>query len=220
MTVPAHVDATPAELRPRLVEAMLPHVAFDGWGNAALSAGAADLGIPDAVARLAFTGSADMADAYIAWADAMMESALVPLNLPLMKIRERIRAAVLTRLDQAEPHREAVRRAAAILAQPQNAARAARTLWRTVDAIWRACGDTSTDYNFYTKRTILAAVYSATLLVWLSDESEGSAVTRAFLDRRIAGIMAFEKTKARVLGLTNGWPSPVRFLGRLRYPAV
>jgi ubiquinone biosynthesis protein COQ9 len=149
-----------------------------------------------------------------------MEATLAPLGLPAMKVRERIRTAVLTRLDQAEPHREAVRRAAAILAQPQNAARAARTLWRTVDAIWRACGDTSTDYNFYTKRAILAGVYSVTLLVWLSDESEGRATTHAFLDRRIAGIMSFEKTKARVLGLGEGWPSLVRFLGRLRYPAV
>jgi ubiquinone biosynthesis protein COQ9 len=221
MTVPtATIDATPAELRPRLVEAMLPHVAFDGWSRAALNAGAADLGIPDAVARLAFTGPADMADAYVAWADCAMEATLAPLGLPAMKVRERIRTAVLTRLDQAEPHREAVRRAAAILAQPQNAARAARTLWRTVDAIWRACGDTSTDYNFYTKRAILAGVYSVTLLVWLSDESEGRATTHAFLDRRIAGIMSFEKTKARVLGLGEGWPSLVRFLGRLRYPAV
>ena len=214
------VDHTPAELRPQLIAAMLPHVPFDGWSQVALLAAASDIGVPPAVARLAFTGPADMADASIAWADAQMEATLATLSLPERKIRERIRLAVTTRLDQAEPHREAVRRAAAILSQPQNAGRAAKTLWRTVDSIWRAAGDTSTDYNHYTKRGLLAAVYSATLLVWLNDNSEGRADTSAFLDRRIAGIMAFEKTKARVLGATEGWPSPVRFLGRLRYPVT
>ncbi len=214
------VDQTPTELRPALVEAMLPHVPFDGWGQTSLSAAAGDIGVPVAVARLAFTGPADMAEAYITWADREMEAAMAAMDVPAMKVRERIRVAVSTRLEQAEPHREAVRRAAAILSQPQNAGRAAKTLWRTVDSIWRAAGDTSTDYNFYTKRAILSAVYSATLLYWLNDTSEDRADTHAFLDRRIAGIMAFEKTKARVLGLTGGWPSAVRFLGRLRYPAV
>lgn len=213
-------DRTPTELRLDLARAMLPHAAFDGWGQAALAAAAHDVGVPAAVARLAFTGPADMADASIEAADADMEAALAPLNVPAMKIRERIRLAVATRLEQAEAHREAVRRAAQILAQPQNAVRAARTLWRTVDSIWHAAGDTSTDYNFYTKRAILAAVYSATLLYWLADDSEARAATHAFLDRRIAGIMTFEKAKAKLTGLGTNWPDPVRFLGRLRYPVV
>ncbi len=211
-------DRTPFELRLDLARAMLPHAAFDGWGQAALTAAAHDLGVPAAVAHLAFTGPADIADASIEAADADMEATLARFDVPAMKIRERIRLAVATRLEQAEPHREAVRRAAQILAQPQNAARAARTLWRTVDSIWRATGDTSTDYNFYTKRAILAAVYSATLLYWLGDDSEGRTATHAFLDRRIAGIMAFEKAKAKLTGLGANWPDPVRFLGRLRYP--
>jgi len=213
------IDRTPAELRPALVEAMLPHVAFDGWTQSALGAAATDLGLPDAVARLAFTGPADMVEAYIAWADRAMEAALAPMNLPAMKVRARITIAVRTRLEQAEAHQEAVRRALAVLARPDQAARAARTAWATVDSIWRAAGDTSTDYNFYTKRAILGAVYGATLLYWLNDTSDGHADTWAFLDRRIAGIMAFEKAKAQLTGLGAGWPDPVRFLGRLRYPA-
>lgn len=211
-------DRTPAELRLHLAGAMLPHAAFDGWGREALAAAARDMDVPLSVARLAFTGPADMADASIEYADHAMEAALAPLDVPAMKVRERIRLAVATRLEQAEPYREAVRRAAHILAQPQNAVRAAKTLWRTVDSIWRATGDTSTDYNFYTKRAILSAVYSATLLYWLNDNSEGRTATFAFLDRRIAGIMAFERAKAKVMGIGGGLPDPVRFLGRLRYP--
>ncbi len=208
-------DPTLAELRPRLVAAMLPHVAFDGWTRAALLAGAADAGIDADLARVAFPGGAGaMVDAYTALADTRLTEALGDLSG--LKIRERIRRAVATRLEQADGEKEAVRRALAVLAL--HPALGARTLWRTADTMWRAAGDTATDYNHYTKRAILGAVYSATLLVWLDDASAAYVDTLAFLDRRIDGIMRFEKAKARVTGMH--FPSPARFLGRLRYPAV
>jgi ubiquinone biosynthesis protein COQ9 len=113
---------------------------------------------------------------------------------------------------------EALRRAQAVMAMPQNAAKALKLGWRSADAMWRLAGDTATDYNHYTKRAILAGVYAATLAVFLDDESEGKAETRAFLDRRIEGVMKFEKAKARWLKPREHF-DPVRFLGRLRYPA-
>jgi len=216
----AACDMTLEELRPVLVDALLGHVPFDGWSAAALDQAAADLGIPAERARLVFPGGPiDMVDAYTARADARMAARLAVLDLPSMKIRERIRTAVSVRLEQALPHREAVRRAVSILAMPQNAARSARVLWRTADAMWRAAGDTATDYNYYTKRITLGGVYASTLLVWLDDESEGLADTHDFLDRRIDGVMRFEKAKARVTTLAANRPSLTRFLGRLRYPA-
>jgi len=214
-------ELTLEELRPVLVEALLNHVPFDGWTEAALAHAAADLGIPASRARLAFPGGViDMVDAYAAWADARLAAQLDTLNLGAMKIRERIRTAVRVRLEQAAPHREAVRRAVAVLAMPQNAACSARILWRTADTMWRAAGDTATDYNYYTKRITLGGVYSSTLLVWLDDQSDGLADTWSFLDRRIDGVMRFEKTKARVMSLAANRPSLTRFLGRLRYPAT
>ena len=211
-------EMTPSELRLPLVEAMLAHVPFEGWSLPALEAAAADLKLPPERARLAFSGAADMADAFTELADKAMSDALAELGLPEMKIRDRIKLAVMTRLVQAEPHKEAVRRAAAVLAMPQHAVTASRGLWRTVDLMWRAGGDQSTDYNYYPKRAILAGVYSTTLLVWLNDDSEDLADTRAFLDRRIEGIMRFEKAKAKLTGMGGGLPDPIRFLGRLRYP--
>jgi len=213
-------EMTPFELRAPLVEAMLAHVPFEGWSRAAIDLAAKDVGVPPKRAQLAFSGPADMADTFTEMADGAMVKALEQLELPGMKIRDRIRISVVTRLAQAEPHKEAVRRAAAVLAMPQNAVLAAKGLWRTVDAMWRAAGDTSTDYNFYTKRAILSGVYSATLLVWLNDDSEGHVDTLAFLDRRIEGIMRFEKTKAKVLGAVDGGGGfdAIRLLGRLRYP--
>ena len=137
-----------------------------------------------------------------------------------MKVRDRIRHALRIRFEAAAGHEEAIRRALAILAQPPQAGLSARTLWRTADTIWRAAGDTATDYNHYTKRAILSAVYSATLLYWLDDDSEDKAATWAFIDRRIDGVMQFEKVKGRVLAATSRLPDPARFLGRLRYPTV
>lgn len=204
-------DETLDELRPRLIAAMLPHVAFDGWTEAAALAGAADAGIDPDLARVAVRGgAAAMADAYLQLADARLLAALGDLSG--LKIRERIRRAVATRLEQADDEREAVRRTLGVLAM--HPALAARGLWRTADTMWRAAGDTATDYNHYTKRTILGAVYSATLLVWLDHPDDW----RDFLDRRIQGIMRFETAKARLTGLHL--PSPARFLGRLRYPVA
>lgn len=217
MDIATDTDETLDELAPRLVAAMVPHVAFDGWTAASVAAGAADAGIDPDVAALVFSGgAADMVDAYTALADARMTAAVAATGN--RKVRERVTHAVRTRLEHAAGEREAVRRALAILAL--HPALAARTLWRTADAMWHACGDTATDLNHYSKRAILASVYTATLLYWLDDDSDDHAATWDFLDRRIAGIMAFEKTKARLTGALADRPSLARFLGRLRYPAV
>jgi ubiquinone biosynthesis protein COQ9 len=149
-----------------------------------------------------------------------MLARFTPEQLAAMKIRARITALVEARLDVAAPHREALRRALAILAMPQNAARGARLGWRAADAMWRAAGDTATDYNHYSKRMTLGAVYASTIAVFLDDESEGQADTRAFLARRIENIMQFEKAKAKWLTPPEQRFSLSRFVGRLRYPAV
>lgn len=216
-----YADMTLDELRPHLVEAMLPHVPFDGWSRTAAEAAATDLGLNPAIAGIVFQqGPAQMVDCYIALADARMAAALDTPEYRALKVREKITRAIRTRLEQAAPHREAVRRATTLLARPLNAPRALRLGWRTADAIWRAAGDTSTDFNHYSKRTLAAAVYTSTLLVWLNDDSEDYADSWAFLDRRIANVMEIEKAKARLRGPADGERlSPARFLGRLRYPA-
>jgi ubiquinone biosynthesis protein COQ9 len=216
-------DFTLDELRPRLVAAMLPHVPFDGWTETAVAAAATDLGVDADVALLAFPGGpAAMVEAWIDLANRQMLEALDTDDFRALKVREKVTRAIRTRLEQATPHREAVRKAAHILALPVNAPVVARTTWKTADAIWRAAGDTATDLNHYSKRVLAGGVYAGTLLVWLDDDSEGFEKTWAFLDRRIAGVMRFEKWKAqmgRIGGDPETRPSLVRFLGRLRYPA-
>jgi ubiquinone biosynthesis protein COQ9 len=213
------LEMTLDELREALVPLIAANAVFDGWSARAQADAAATLGVPADRARLAFPGGAvDMIDAWFATIDGAMLEKLPAAALAAMKISDRIRALVLARLAFVQPQREAVRRALATLAMPQNLVRAARLGWRTADCLWRAAGDTSTDLNHYSKRATLAAVYGATLLVWLDDESEGFADTRDFLDRRIAGILRFEKAKARFTPSAERRFSPARLLGRLRYP--
>jgi ubiquinone biosynthesis protein COQ9 len=214
-------DRTLDEIRAALAAELPQHAAFDGWSPAALELAADVLGIDGAVARLAFPGGAiAMIDAWFAHIDQAMLATLPPEALAAMKIRQRITALVQARLDILGEDIEAVRRALAILAFPQNLPRAGRLNWRAADAMWRAAGDTATDFNHYSKRAILGSVYTATVLAMLDDDSEDRAETRAFLARRIDGIMQFEKFKARFSRSEPERLSLARFLGRLRYPAV
>lgn len=214
-------DKTLDELRPTLIQAMLPHVAFDGWGEVALKAAAADLHIDFGHARLVFPGGvSDMLRAYLAKTDSDMVAAFSRLDPLAMKVRERVRRIIRLRLEQAAPHREVVRRTASLLLLPIYAGLATRSLWQTVDQMWQACGDVATDFNHYSKRAILAGVYSATLAIWLTDDSPEFAQSWAFLDRRLQDVMRFEKAKAEWRAQQDHWPSISLFLGRLRYPAA
>lgn len=218
-TTPKSDDRTPEELRLPLVEAMLSHVPFDGWGAAARDHAATDIGVSSEMAELAFPrGTPEILEYYLRHTDDLLMDALSDKDLPSMKIRDRITTAVRTRFEVNAPHKEVVRKTLVTLALPQYIALASKSLWKTADCMWRAAGDTSTDHNWYTKRATLSAVYSAVLLYWLSDESENHEETWAFLDRRIADVMKIETAKFKFRQSTENMPSFARFLGRLRYP--
>jgi ubiquinone biosynthesis protein COQ9 len=214
-------DPTLDEMRETLSAAIPQNAAFDGWTPAALNMAAAATGINPAIATLAFPGGAvDMIDGWFGSIDRAMLRAVPFEQLSTMKIRARIIALVEARINVMIPDIEALRRALAILALPQNLPHAAKLGWRAADAIWRAAGDTSTDLNHYSKRTLLAGIYTATVMAMLDDQSEGFAETRAFLGRRVDGVMRFEKLKGRFTHNAPERLSLARFLGRLRYPAV
>ena len=212
-------DSTLDELRRALGPLLPAEAAFDGWTEQAVDAAARTLGVPEDRARLAVgTGAAAMIDLWFASIDAAMIERFAPGELAAMRIRQRIAALVIARIEIVAPHREALRRALAILALPTNATRAARLAWRAADAMWRLAGDRSTGFPHYSKRLTLATVYGATLLALLQDESDELAETRAFLDRRIEDVMRFEQAKARFQSNPERRFNVTRFLGRLRYP--
>lgn len=207
-----------ARHRAAILEAALPHVAFDGWTTKVMREAADSAGISHGEMRIAFPGGiTDLVDCFLADGDRRMEEALASLDLSGLKIRERITLAVRTRIEVDLKYRETVRRAVTLLSLPISGTTGLHSLYRTVDAIWRAVGDTSTDFNFYTKRAILAGVYSAVTITWFGDESEGFTDTWSFLDRRIADVMKIEKAKAGVQKIGAYLPNPLTLLGRLRY---
>jgi len=189
--------------RDSALAAMLPNVPFDGWTRQALRRGLAEIGASPEDAETLFPGGApDMIEAFCDWADRRMEEAAATLE-PGVRLHQRVRAVIALRLAQNRPHKEAVRRALALLALPGHARLAARCTARTVDAIWHAAGDRSADFSWYTKRALLAGVYGATVLYWLRDTGEDDSATLGFLDRRLGDvgrITAFRRRAETALG--------------------
>lgn len=207
-------------LRDEILVASLPNVVFDGWSLQALRDGTHMAGHePSALLRAFPGGVTDAVEHFADWTDRQMLDRLEAQPLAEMKVRERISLAVRTYFEVLEPYREAKRRQLSYLAMPQNVALGLRLLYRTVDAMWFAAGDTSTDYNHYTKRALLSAVVSSSTFYWLDDKSEGHVETRAFIDRRLADVMAVGKATSSVgkLGsMLNLIPNPLRFARQMR----
>lgn len=211
-------DPTLDEVRAYLAPLLASQAAFDGWNEKAVMAAAQQAGVDTDMAGLAFNdGPVDMIDAWFQSVDQAMAARFSKEQLSAMKIRERIAALVVVRLEVLEADREGLRRALAILSAPPNLRTATKLGWRVADKIWRLAGDTATDYNHYTKRTLLSAVYGSTITIFLDDESDDCAETKAFLDRRIENVMQFEKMKAKITRPGNDRFSMARFVGRLRY---
>ncbi|MBS27756.1 MAG: COQ9 family protein [Alphaproteobacteria bacterium] len=205
-------DSSRLERRRAILAAMLPHVPFDGWSDRTLRRAAADADLDPAVARLAFPGGA--AEVIAFWSDEVDRAAVAAYAArdgDGMKFRERIAYLVRARIEALAGDRESVRRALTHLAQPQHAGLGMQCLYRTVDELWHAAGDRSTDFNFYTKRLTLAGVYSSTLLFWLDDESDDSTETWRFLDRRIAGVMRIPARRQKLQQAGQLFPNSRRF---------
>jgi ubiquinone biosynthesis protein COQ9 len=207
-----------ARFRARILEVFPAHAAREGWTDAAFNAAAAEAGLGEGEAALACPkGAFDLFDAFADRADQAMLEGLADLDLPNMRIRDKVRAAVQLRLEAQAPYKQAARAMTRALARPTRAPEAARLLWRTADRIWRALGDKSTDENFYSKRAILSGVLASTYARWFSDDSADHETTWAFLDARIENVMQFEKFKARLKPVSEGVQSAVGAMARLRY---
>jgi ubiquinone biosynthesis protein COQ9 len=203
-------------LKAAVLKAALLRAGEDGFTDSLLKHASSESGLSKTeTARLFPDGPSSLIDVFFASVDSEMDKRLAKAKLPSLKIRERIIKAVETRLDIVRPNKDAARRASAYLTLPPHAALGARLLYRSVDAMWRAAGDTSTDFNFYTKRAILAGVYTSTLVRWFNDDSEDESVTREFLAARIENVMQFEKFKAEVKDRFAGLPSLSEILGNI-----
>ena len=182
----------------RLLDAILMHVPFDGWSDAAFKAAVADTDIGMEAARALFPrGATDLAVAYHRRGDQAMVQRLMEEDLSELRFSERVATALWYRVE-AMDDREAVRRASTLFSLPTNAPEGAKLVWETADHVWTALGDTSRDVNWYTKRATLSGVYAAVVLFWLGDDSDDQEATNRFIDRRIADVMRIEQAKSAV----------------------
>jgi len=203
--------------RVRLIEAILPDVPFDGWSRAALRRAARRCGLASAEALALFPrGASDLVAGFSRWADERMLDQLESEPLEAMRISDRVARAIMVRLGVVEPWREAVRRAISVLALPHNSPLGLRLVYDTVDAMWYAAGDAATDFSFYTKRASLATIWTATVLYWLEDRSEGFADTGTFVERRLAATARVTRLRRDIETLAGYLPNPLRLLRPLR----
>ncbi|MEX1108237.1 MAG: COQ9 family protein [Dongiaceae bacterium] len=203
--------------RDALLLAVLRHVPFDGWTRRAIHAGAEELGLDAARAdNLLPGGPAEAMALFHNWADRQMLAALVREAPGDMRIRDKAALALKLRLRVCAPFRETVRQGVAFLAQPHHATLGAKLTWRTVDAIWHALGDRAADFNYYTKRGLLAGVYASSAMYWLADRSPDSSATEAFIDRRIDEVMQVPKLMSRLRQQAEKLPNPFKLFRRPR----
>ncbi len=203
---------TPTETRDQIIMAALPHVMFDGWTFKSLEQGAASLGLPKGSAERAFPrGLVSSVEWFNRLADRLFQADFAALvaSEGERPVHQRVGVAVRLRLERWSPHKDAIRRALALYAQPASCGLAPKAAWQTADLLWRAAGDRSTDFNWYTKRATLVAVWSATLFYWLDDTSPDNAATWDFLNRQLSGVATAIKTRKRLTDQLKDIPNPL-----------
>ncbi len=191
-----------------LLDKVLTIVPFTGWTMATIEQAETEAELPSGAHLALFPqGVGDVLAFWQQHTNAVTEQAYKALQPPPVRIRDKVAAAVLCRLQAVDVHKEAVRAALGYYALPMNALAGMRNTWQTVDTLWYMVGDKSTDFNYYSKRTLLAVVYTSTLLVWLNDDSADHRDTKEFLARRIDDVMHIEKAKQYVKAWTPNLPS-------------
>ncbi len=211
-------DSPSHQARLDILKAALKHVPFEGWTAKTLKMAVKDTDLPKGSDALYFPGGAlELIRFWAETADTEASEQISAKGLHNMRIRDKITESAWLRLQAMAGHEEAARRAIARLSLPDAIGQGPKQLWASADMIWRAIGDTSTDVNFYSKRTILAGVIGSTIMSYLSDDTPGKSRSRTFLESRIENVMQFEKAKLAFRKRRETWPDPAGFLGRVRY---
>ena len=176
--------------RTEILEKLLEQSPFLGWTERNIQNISRGLGHSERILVRSFpNGLRDVIDRHAYLLDQRMLETIDSKDFRKLPVRARITKLVFARINTMASYREAIARLIPILSTPPYLATGTKILCRTADLMWRTAGDTSTDYNYYTKRSLLAGVYSTTLLCWLTDDSKNYCDTQAFLDRRINNVM-------------------------------
>ena len=211
------------DVKEKLTKAVLKSVIFDGWSNQLINSACIELDLDYNIAETLFPrGIIDIAIDYHKNGDEKMIDSLKSKEFENYKIREKIFLAIQIRLQVEEKNKELIRRNISFFSLPQNLLDGNKLVWGTAHKIWNFFGDQSTDYNYYSKRAILSAVYGSVALYWLGDESENSEATWEFLERRIQNVMLFESFKAKLKSdpfISTKLTIPKKILEKIKKPS-
>lgn len=186
-------------LRNQVIEAALPDILFDGWSLQTIEAAAAKEGIEPSAVKAAFPhGLTDILDSFANYADDQMMEALSDTSPDDLRIRDRIKTALVARFTYLNDHKEITKDTLKFWLNPLRKPRAAKIVWRTADRIWDWAGDTATDYNRYTKRSLLCGIIASATIAWLNDDTADMSKTKRFIEDRINNVMMIEKIKAKL----------------------
>lgn len=188
-------------IRDHILEAMLPQIPETGWAWDETKRAAGRAGYQDSMAEAVFPGGMNDVVAHFSdWADRKMLDKLKDIKIENMRVRDRIRTAIMTRFELLEPIAGVVRAGLGFWSVPTRVLQGQRVLWRTADRMWSWAGDTATDYNRQTKRALLCSILLGSSMVWIEDKSEGHVTTTQFVDRRIENVMEIGKAIGTMSG--------------------
>ncbi|MDR2831722.1 MAG: COQ9 family protein [Rickettsiales bacterium] len=190
-----------------IIDRLIRVIPFEGISDETLLKVCTDLNLASSFCK--FQNGIYSALEYIAEdLNNLMETELKNSNLEAMRVRERIKLAVQIRLSnyiKLPNYREFLKNILSFSVLPKNTYFSSKLLYKTVSAIWYGIHDQSTDFNYYTKRAILAGVYLSTILFFINDYSKDFADTLLFLDKRINNVMTFQKFKTRLKGIIGNF---------------
>lgn len=204
-----------SDVKDRILDAALDDIAFDGLTWGVIEDAAEKAGFDREMAFAVFPDRLeDFVIHFSHWTDRQMMKKLNAQDFSGARMRDKIQAGVLARLEVLQPHKESVRQMASFWLKPFQQGQASKLVWKTSDVLWIWAGDTSDDYNHYTKRTLLSGVIVTTMIRWLNDNSEEMQETKEFLERRIDNVIKIGGKAGKLLkplaGLFEKLPFPSR----------
>ena len=156
-----------------------------------------ELGEPAGSVRLIVSNNIDnvLKNLYL-YFENLLKNSIEEEDLSALRTHEKIRKIIELHFISIEPHKKALRsilHRGSLLSSPITFT---NMLYQTVSHMWYAAGDQSTDYNFYTKRLILSAVYTPTLFYWL--EGNNLEETMKYCDKKLSQVSKVPKLKNQI----------------------
>ena len=147
-------------------------------------------------------GYMQLLEVYLESINQLMSQKAKEIDLIRLRVHERVRELLILRLKIVAKDKDLFKKTFSYLALPHNLKISTRVLYKTVDEIWFLSGDISTDFNFYSKRIILASIYTSTIIHFVNNENidETNLILNKLL-KKVSLIPKFKNKFTNTLGV-------------------